>query len=129
MAIVEMLDADLPDYLRLHDMHAGGKGVAIFEILRGAISKTAANECDIGGLLDGDMREELRVLLDEGLLRVVVVVAHGSISKNDYNSIHPTQHHMPQHPTASRVSSTEIIIKIMGFRRESTCPRRSSFRS
>lgn len=94
MPIVEMLDADFPDYLRLHYVHAGGERVAIFEILRGAISKTAANECDIGGLLDGDRREELRVLLDEGLLRVVVVVVHGSFSKNDYNSInsHATPH-------------------------------------
>lgn len=29
----------------------------------------------------------MRVLFDECLLRVVVVVAHGSISKIDYNSI------------------------------------------
>lgn len=89
IAIMEMLNTHLPDYLRLHHVHAGGERVAIFEILRGAISKTAPNECDIGGLLDGDRREELRVLLDEGLLRVVVVVAHGSFSKNDYNSINP----------------------------------------
>lgn len=86
---MEMLDADLPDDLGLHDVHTGGEGIAIFEILGGAISKTAAKECDIGGLLDGDRREELRVLLDEGLVRVVVVVAHGSISENDYNSSSP----------------------------------------
>ena len=56
---VEMLDANFPDYLGLHHVHAGRQRVAVFELLRGAVSKTTADEGDIGRLLDGDRREEL----------------------------------------------------------------------